>query len=621
MTTRTKITWIGGVSLVVIALYGIMTWRRLPERIPAGRLRQMVAELAAVDVWIGSLTPDASGGTLAYINGTGAGRRVVLLDLKTLEKRQLPTSNEVTYIFGWSPDERYLAFAQIPPQPEKMRKTTPVFLESWLTLYDGQTGSMRRLTEDTNVMEVPFHWLPNGSYLMTSRNLTNDHGEMFLGSLQEPGRNKVSDFVPDFAVISESMGVYAKGNLFTLELKPLKRTETGWDEKSRSVQQISDFKTNGFNGLVWVRYGGASSNFLFCSRPAGSNWRYLYQYDPTTRILTQLTHEDTYNGQWLQDGTGFAYVINTNNSFQLAVRTKDAAGNTNLFADGNVVIFKPAPLGDRIYVSASLGVEPHGIWEYTIANQMLRRVAEGIGHPFAFSQVVQPQEFRLKSFDGVDVPCFLFKPAELAAKTRKHESAILGRLLPGKKFPAVIYVPPSSFQFQRRFDHQAQTFANAGFFFAAINYRGCDGYGAEYSKLANMKDAARDVLELYQRMKNDPNVDSQNVFLCTSSAGIGVVAELLAANPTLWRAVALDKPGNSPVDSRYEPGKLPPLLMVMGEQDPALDSMKSFVTWAKSNRVEIKSVIHTNTAHITYNLQDRQDTLQQMADFFLDHLR
>jgi len=612
---------IPGLIVAGIFALGISSCRRTPEPVPTGKLQQILDEVAPVDVWLGSPTPDASGSTLAYINGTEIGRRIVLLDLKTLEKRQIPTTNEVTFIFGWSPDDRYLAFAQIPPQPEKEHKTTPQFFESWLTLYDRQTGSMWRLTEDTNVMEVPFHWLPDGSYLMVSRNLTNDHGEFFIGNLGGAAREKVSDFVPDFAVMTDKMGVYAVGDLLTLELKPLKKTETGWDEKSKTVQKISDLRTNGFKGLVWVRYSPANSNFLFCARPAGSNWRYLYQYDPTSRELTQLSHEDTYNGQWLQEGSGFAYVINTNNSFQLAVRTKEKFGIKNLFTDGNVVVYKTSPQGDRLYVAASEGVEPHGIWEYTLTNQVLRKVAEGMNRPFVVSKVVRPREFRLKSFDGLDVPCFLFAPVGLETASEKSKPTLLNYFDSKKKYPAVIYVPPTSAQFQRKFDHQAQMFANLGFFYAAINYRGCDGYGADYSKLINPKEGARDVLELYEQLIQNPNVDANNVFLSTSSAGMNVVTELLAVKPELWRAVGLDKPGLCPIDNRFKPGKLPPMLMIMGDQDPALDSMKAFVGWAETNGLQVVSVLHTNAGHITYSGKDRRDTLQQFSRFFLRQLK
>ena len=156
-----------------------------------------------------------------------------------------------------------------------------------------------------------------------------------------------------------------------------------------------------------------------------------------------------------------------------------------------------------------------------------------------------------------------------------------------------------------------------GFYFAAINYRGCDGYGAQYTQLANPANAARDVLKFYQQLMKNPNIDAKNVFLLTSSGGMAVVTELLALKPKLWRAVGLDKPSGCAVDERFKPGKLPPMVIIMGNQDPALDSMESFVAWARTNGVQVESVIHANTGHITYSERDRQDTLQHLVEYFV----
>ena len=122
-------------------------------------------------------------------------------------------------------------------------------------------------------------------------------------------------------------------------------------------------------------------------------------------------------------------------------------------------------------------------------------------------------------------------------------------------------------------------------------------------------------------MVADATVDSRNIFLITSSAGTAVVSELLATRPELWAGVVLDGPGFGPDVSRLNPSKLPPILMVMGGMDPGFDAMKEFVGWARSNRVDIRSIVYTNGEHGTYNLTERKNTLQQSAEFFRDHLK
>lgn len=631
---KTKRIWAIAVVVLVSGMVALKAYRVSPKPLPVEQRLQILEEISAADAGIttlmpGALMPDHSGATLAYIHLTDAeltgfddsGFVVSVVNLKTLENRQLPKTNLVRYVFGWSSDDRYLAFSQNHGRPKSADGKTPQFIEEWLSLYDCQAGVTRRLTAATNVKEQEFHWLTQDSFLLAVVQGISARARFYLGSLPGATLEKVSDFTEKMTVLSARTVAFTKNNdLYTLELKPLRGAEAGWDGGSNGVQKISDFKTNEFSGLQWVNYSAARSNFLFCSRPKGSSWRYLYEYDPASQKLTQLSHEDTYNGQWLLQGAGYAYVINTNNSFQLAVRTFSGVGNTNLFTAGNLVAYRASPYGDRIYAVGSLQGEPHGIWEYTLTNQCLRKVVEGTARPWAASQVARLEEFSLKSFDGVKTPCFLFTPVRqpgLAAKS------ILDRLRPRVKHPAVIHIPATTYQFQRRFDHQAQVFANLGFYFAAINYRGCDGYGAEYSSLANTQAAARDVLNLYDKLAANPEVDARNIFITTTSGGMGVVAELLATHPELWAGVAVDKAGAIQTNPCYDLGRLPPLLMIVGGQDPLVnrEAMASFIAWASSNRVELRTVIHTNSGHLTRSLVDRKDVLQQMAEFFIGHLK
>lgn len=65
--------------------------------------------------------------------------------------------------------------------------------------------------------------------------------------------------------------------------------------------------------------------------------------------------------------------------------------------------------------------------------------------------------------------------------------------------------------------------------------------------------------------------------------------------------------------------ELPPMVVIMGDHDPAFDPTTNFVGWAAAHHVDVKLVIHTNAVHITYSLSDRKDELFQTMDFFLKH--
>ena len=666
-----KLKWIFGLALIAITIASFKFYRILPERISLKRYEQMLDEITSLEVSIATLTPDFHGRNLAYIHSTDSGRGVALIDLVPLKRKEIILTNEVTLMGGWSPDDRYLAFVQRPPVPANYR--TGDFKESWLTLFDTKTDTVRRLTDDQGVTETYFFfWLTTNSYIFVSGKLTNTQAgaQIYLGNLDQNAVQKVSHHMPELVTMSDkSVGGIYNGNISELEIKPLQISKGEWDESTRTVHQLSAFDTNNFDQLKWLRYSHDTGQFLFCARPTNSTWRYLYQFNRQDKKLTQLSHEDTYNGQYLQNGRGYAYVGNPNNSFYLAVRPgalgTDAphqSESTNLFTHGSVVSYAASPDGNRIYAHGAIGDEPQGIWEYSLVTRSLRQVANGMNKPFVASRVIAPDEIKVKSFDGLDVPCFFFTPPaaegsarvpragsgvppELSSnklssssqrnsqgnevlggspKTARETRALPGffrSFLPRTKYPAVIYIPPNTAQMQRSFGPRSQLLANIGFYFLAVNYRGVDGYGRDYASMGDSEAGAKDILAAYHWLIKNPNIDRENIFIFSMSGGTGICMELLATEPKLWRGMAIDKPGSCPIDSRFEPGKMPPLLFITGDQDTALPSIQKFTSWALSNHVELNTFIYTNAAHITFDLESRKRSQKQVADFYLEHLK
>ena len=612
-----KRNWILRAGIMVGLSLGWLGCDPPTARISERDYNAILDDVMGVDFVFRSPTPDPTSSRLAYVHAARQGRGLFILDLATLQRSEVPVTNEVTQVSGWSPDGRYLAFIQAGQRAEQGKVTK----EEWITLFDSREQTVRRLTDRAGVVESHFFWLSTNTFFFVSRGLTMDYAEIFMGELESKSFKKVSNYRYELVVMGERLaGHLEKGNIFSLEIKPLKETDVGTNHGSRTVRQLSDFKPGDFDVIKWLRYSRETGRFLFCARPTNSTWRYLFQFDPATRELTQLNHEDTYNGQWLQGGTGFAYVGNTNNSFFLAVRPRDPAGQTNLFLRGSVVNYQVAPDGDHLFATASLGVEPQGLWEYNLTNRALRRVVDGLSVPFTVAQIIEPLECRVTSFDGLEIPCFWFRPARAGANTSsgaRAENRSGGR---PRQRPAVIFLSPRTGQFQRSFDARAELLANLGFHFVAVNYRGCDGYGRDYASLGNASDAAKDVLAVREHLVKDSGVDQRNIFLSSSSDGSVVAFELLASAPGLWRGAALENPTAPAFEGRLDPRRLPPIFFATGDQDGASPSLRRFQEWGRANDVEIQSVVYTNAGHITYKATERKDKLKRVSRFFLDHL-
>ncbi len=418
--------------------------------------------------------------------------------------------------------------------------------------------------------------------------------------------------------MSEWKAAYVRDkNIYTFEVAPKPSAGDKWGKAK--IERVSEFKTGDFDNLRWLRYSPENGSFLFCSRPTNSNWRYLFKLDAGTKGVTQLTDEDTYNGQWLEQGKGFAYVGNTNNSFFLAVRGEGPGLATNLFANGSVANYVVSESGHRIYATASLGIEPQGIWEYDVVARTLREVVPGSTRSGSVCRWVEPQEFRARSFDGLEIPYFVVPPVEVAGDSRSSPGEIGAG--GSKKYPVIVFLPPQSFQYQRGFEARSQMMANAGFYFVAVNYRGCDGYGKAYASLDDANGAAKDVLAVCSELGKIPTVDSRNMFLWTSSSGSSAAFELLADAPELWRGAALISPVRWHDDGRWRPKQFPALLFTTGDQDPALPSLREFKAWASGNGVQAKFVVYNNSGHTTYNSDEVRANRMLVARFFVDHVK
>ena len=557
-----------------------------------------------------SLVPDASGRKLAYIRAVGPGRRLFVLDAETLEVERIETTNEVSQVFGWSADGRHLAFAQVSPLMLDVSRRTGQFQnETWLTVCDVGNGHIERATTNAGTVEGSFTWLSTNEFFFVSKPIGKDYAEKFIGDWKRRTQRKVFNYINDFALTSSNAAAFVqKGNIRTCRIDA-----TNYPP----IVALSGFKEDDFDSLRWLRYDQTGEKFLFCARPRGSDWRYLFQFDPEGQKVAQLNTEDTYNGQWLGGG-GYAYVASRDNHFSIVVRTKDGSGDTNLFEHGSVVNYAAAPLGNRIFATASLGIEPQGIWEYNVKSGALRRVVDGWVRPPSAVRLVEPQEFRVKSEDGVQVPCFLFSPAALIAP----ESAARGspsRSI-GRRFPLVVYLPAPTWQFQRAFEPQSQLLANLGFYFLAVNYRGCDGYGRRYSELG-AGGAAADVLWAYRKVVETARVDQKNVFLLSDSGGGSLAFDLLWREAGLWRGAVLNHSSGRFVGAVGSKPRPPPLLVISGDQDRFLPSLRQFEAWAKTNGVSMRLLVHTNCGHMNWKTAELAGLQKEVAAFFLGLLR
>lgn len=372
---------------------------------------------------------------------------------------------------------------------------------------------------------------------------------------------------------------------------------------------MSHWPTNEFDGFKWVRHSRDTGKFLFCARRTNDTWRYAWEFDPATQQVRQMSHTDTYNTQWFNSGKGYCYVANSNNSFSLVLQSFDPPFTTNLFTRGNVVNYSAAAQARRVYVTAGHDAEPECLWSFDMDTRELKVVHPAGGIPWKYCRNSKPIEESVKAKDGLTIPYFVCHPVK--RETDKPGWFSWGK----KKYPAIIFLPAPTGQFQRSFDAKAQVCANLGAYFIAVNARGSDGYGAAYASMKNEADAAMDVLAVYEQVLARHDIDKDRVFLMTSSGGVGVTTRLTLDEPKKWRGVVMDCPGGFSAHQLMKADRLPPLLVISGDKDPSVASLRALERMLKENPRDIRTHVIPNMGHVTFDISQRKEKMEVVAKF------
>lgn len=161
-------------------------------------------------------------------------------------------------------------------------------------------------------------------------------------------------------------------------------------------------------------------------------------------------------------------------------------------------------------------------WDFITGNvlQVTKPDLAGID-PVSF---IEPSLISYKSFDGLEIPCFIYKPQNLLSK----------------KLPCIIMIHggPES-QATYGFEPVFQYFLNAGYVIAEPNVRGSSGYGKIYAALDNVRNrenSVKDIAFLVEYLKLQPEIESSKIAVYGGSYGGYMVLACLTLYPELFAA-------------------------------------------------------------------------------------
>jgi dipeptidyl aminopeptidase/acylaminoacyl peptidase len=421
---------------------------------------------------------------ISYISGTTL--RIFGMDEGVNERQQLfllkengdtiPLTNSPDHIHhygGSSPDGKWIAWSS------NRRHNTyfDIYIQNIETLEI-------KLIWENDGNNYPLKWTPDGKALLfssSSSNLDNDLGLLSIESCEinwlTEHDGEASFESPQFS--KDGKQLYFLSNLnreFTsLAVMDLSTKEITWlDERNWDLEELKISPDKRMLAYT-VNEGGVSKGIIYdIERDTADTWR------TPIGVISELSFSP--------DSAKILYVFN---------------GSTN----------------------------PSDIWELDIKSKQSKQLTYVSHSPVVQPQLIEPELVQFTSFDGLQVPAFLYKP--------QHAEG---------KLPVVIFVHggPES-QIRAVYNPFLQYFLNQGYAVCTPNVRGSTGYGKTYSHLDDVRkrmDSIKDLTSLAEWLIAEDIADPNKVAIMGRSYGGFAVLAAITHYPHIWSA-AIDIVGIS----------------------------------------------------------------------------
>jgi dipeptidyl aminopeptidase/acylaminoacyl peptidase len=205
--------------------------------------------------------------------------------------------------------------------------------------------------------------------------------------------------------------------------------------------------------------------------------------------------------------------------------TLEVAGERIALPTGTVSGLKFSPEGGRLGFTLSRADAPADAYTFELKDRKLLRWTHSEAGGLDAASFVKPERIAVKSFDGREVPAYLYRPA------REGKAPVV----------LTIHGGPES-QYRPSFNPQIQAWVNElGVAVLAPNVRGSTGYGKTYVALDNAEkreDSVKDVGALLDWISKDPKLDASRVAVIGGSyGGYMALASLVHHGPRLKAGV------------------------------------------------------------------------------------
>jgi len=179
---------------------------------------------------------------------------------------------------------------------------------------------------------------------------------------------------------------------------------------------------------------------------------------------------------------------------------------------------------EKVIIGINSSSNPSVLYEWNISGGEVEQVTYPSLAGIDPGTFVEPELISYRSFDGLEIPAFIYKPAGSESK----------------KLPCIISIHggPES-QSTYGFEPVYQYFLNAGYMIVEPNVRGSSGYGKKYSSLDNVRNrenSVKDIGALTDFLRSRDDVDAGKIAVYGGSYGGYMVLACLTMYPDMFSA-------------------------------------------------------------------------------------
>jgi len=369
----------------------------------------------------------------------------------------------------WSPDGNAITFSS----NSRSQEYFDIYVQD---LDDRSTELVYRY--DGNA--YPVTWSPDGSKILFEVTHAPFNHDLYLLELDDKGADLLTPHSGDAAFYSPT-----------------------FDETGRFVYCVTD-KDREFSAIARIDV-------------ASHELEYLYAEDWDVEGLSATNDKQT-----------FAFTVNEGGASRLMVWDLPNKVQRELaLPEGLVGALDWSNDGRKLAFSLSSSSANSDVWVFEFEDRSslrgsLSRVTTSSTCGIPASSFVEPELVKMRSFDELEVPSFLYLP----------------KATPPFPLIVLLHGGPES-QFRPGFSPLIQFFLRLGFGVLATNFRGSTGYGRRYTHLDDVRgrmDTVKDAEFALRHVLEKYPIDGRKVAAWGGSYGGFMVLACLYSNPGMWAA-------------------------------------------------------------------------------------